>query len=102
MLASGTLHLIMAVVWLVLGVAILLTDPPQLHFQFGGLDFSAGWAALVLAAYDAVRWWSLRSTYLRRRADEDLERRRPERRPDEPERERNPDFIFEEPPDKPT
>jgi hypothetical protein len=98
MLASGTFHLIMAFVWLVLGVAILSTDPPDLHFRFGGLDFSAGWVALVFAAYDAVRWWSLRSAALRRCAAEELERHRPPRRAGEPEPERNSDFIFDEPP----
>ncbi len=95
MLASGAFHLIMAAVWLVLGVVILVTDPPDLHFQFGGVGFSAGWAALLLAGYDAVRGWGLRSSYLRRRAAEEMERSRPARRP---EPERNPDFIFDEPP----
>jgi hypothetical protein len=97
MLASGTFHLIMALVWLVLGLAILGTDPPNLRFSFGGVSFSAGWAALLLAAYDAVRWWSLRTAYVRRRAAEEISKHRPERRPGEPEPERNPDFIFDEP-----
>jgi len=98
MLASGTFHLIMAAVWLVLGVAILWTDPPEWKFTIGGIHFSAAWAALVLAAYDAVRWWSLRSAYLRRRAAEEINKHRPARRPGEPEAARNLDFIFDEPP----
>jgi hypothetical protein len=102
MLASGAFNLIMAAVWLVLGVAVLVADPPQMRFSFGGTTFSTGWVALLFAAYNVVRWWSLRSRELRRRAAEELERRRPGGRPPgRPEPERNPDFIFEDtPPDK--
>ncbi len=98
MLASGTFHLIMAVVWLVMGVAILVTDPPNLRLTRFGLDVSGGWVALFFAVYDGVRWWSLRSADQRRRAAEEMERHRSERRPGEPEPERNPDFIFDERP----
>jgi hypothetical protein len=103
MLASGTFHLIMGVVWLVMGVAILVTDPPGLRLTRIGLDVSGGWVAILFAAYDGVRWWSLRSSYQRRRAAGEMERHRPDRRPADPRQERNPDFIFDEPPppDKP-
>jgi hypothetical protein len=102
MFASGVWHLLLAVVWLVLGVAILVTDPPNLHLRLGGFDFSAGWIALLFAGYDLARWWGLRSAYLRRRAAEEMERHRPPRRPaGEPEPERNPDFIFDDPPPEP-
>jgi hypothetical protein len=99
MLASGLFHLVMAVVWLVLGVAILITDPPGLRLTPFGLDLSLGWFALLLAGYDLARWWSLRLSYQRRRAAEKTEQQRPARRPPETaEPERNPDFIFEDPP----
>jgi hypothetical protein len=99
MLASGAWNLVMAGLWLVLGLGILVTDPPDLRFRFAGVSISSGWAALILAAYNAVRWWSLRSAMMRRRAAEEMERHRPPRRaPGEPEPERNPDFIFDEPP----
>jgi hypothetical protein len=101
MLASGTFHLIMGVVWLVMAVAILVTDPPGLRLTRLGLDVSAGWVALLFAAYDAGRWWSLRSAHRRRLAAEETKRRRPEHRPAEPPQERNPDFIFDESPPKP-
>jgi hypothetical protein len=102
MLASGAFHLIMGAVWLVLGVVVLVTDPPGLRLTRFGLDVSAGWVALLFAAYDGLRWWSLRSAYQRRLAAEELERHRPERRSAPPQGERNPDFIFDEPPpDKP-
>ncbi len=98
MLASGLFHLVMAVVWLVLGVAILVTDPPGLRLTRFGLDVSAGWFALLLTGYDLARWWGLRSASLRRRAAEKMEQQRPARRTTEPpESERNPDFIFEDP-----
>jgi hypothetical protein len=97
-LASGTFHLIMAAAWLVGGVAILVADPPDLRMRLGGVNLSAGWAALVLAAYNLVRWWSLRSSYQRRRAAEEMARHRPGRRRGEPEPERNPDFVFDDPP----
>jgi hypothetical protein len=49
-----------------------------------------------------VRWWGLRSDFVRRRAAEERERRRaPRRPPDASAPERNPDFIFDEPPDNP-
>lgn len=99
MLASGTIHLIMAAVWLVLGIAVLVTDPPSLRLTSFGLNASGGWVALIFAAYDGIRGWGLRSAYQRRRAAEELERRHPERRPAAPPGERNPDFIFDEPPD---
>jgi hypothetical protein len=95
MLGSGVWQPLMAVMWLVLGVAVLVTDPPGMRIP--GINISAGWAALVLAAYNAVRWWSLRSDR-RRRAAAEIERHRRARRPVEPEAERNPDFIFDEPP----
>jgi hypothetical protein len=99
MLASGTFHLIMTAVWLVMGIAIVVTDPPSLRLTRFGLEHvSAGWVALIFAAYDGVRWWSLRSAYRRRQAAAEIERRQPERRPASPQGERNPDFIFDEPP----
>jgi hypothetical protein len=104
MLASGALNLLLAILWLVAGVAILLADPPNLRFPRGAGGISLGWAALLLALYNTARWWGLRSAWARRRAAEELERRRePRRPPAAPEAERNPDFIFDEPPpDKPT
>src|SRR5260370_24863291 len=99
MLASGLFHLVMASVWLILGVAILLADPPGLRLTRFGLDVSVGWFALLLTGYDLARWWSLRSTYKRRRAAEKTEQHRPARRPaDTADSERNPDFIFGDPP----
>ena len=78
MLASGGFHLIMAAVWLVLGVAILVTDPANLRLTRFGLDVSVGWIALLFAAWDGVRWWSLRSANLRRRAAEEMAQHRPD------------------------
>jgi len=98
MLESGAFNLVMAGVWLVAGVAILMADPPSLRFRWGDLNFSSGWIAFLFAAYNGVRWWGLRSAAMRRRTDDEMEKHRPGRRPGEPEPERNPDFIFNEPP----
>jgi hypothetical protein len=98
MLMTGTWHLILAGMWLVLGVAILITDAPNLRLTRFGLDISSGWIALLFAAFSALRWWSFRSAYQRRRAAEEMRRHRPARGHGRPEPERNPDFIFDEPP----
>jgi hypothetical protein len=102
MLASGTLKLVLAVLWTVAGVAILVADPPSLRFRLGDTRFSAGWVALLLGAYNGARWWGVRSADRRRRAAEEMQRHRPPRRPPgEPEPDRNPDFIFDDPPPPP-
>jgi hypothetical protein len=99
MLTSRTIYQIAAISWLVIGVVLLIAGPEWLYFNFLGNRVPSGWAALLLAVYCGVRWWGLRSAYIRRGAAEEMERRRPpRRRPDEPEPERNPDFIFDEPP----
>ena len=84
--------------WLVLSLAILITDPPRFRLTSIGLNISMGWFTLLLAACGAVRWWSLRSAYQRRRAAEEMERRLQARKPPSPEAERNPDFIFDDKP----
>jgi hypothetical protein len=96
MLASGLWRPVMALLWAALGVALIVADPPGTHFP--GTNVSLGWAALLLAAYNLVRWWSQRSARLRQQAAEEIERHRPQRRRGEPEPERNPDFIFDDPP----
>ena len=102
MLVSGAFNLIMAGVWLAAGVAILITDLPAFRFHWGDLNFSSGWFAFLFVAWNAVRWWSLRSAAVRQREVEEMEKHRPGRRSGEPEEERNPDFIFDEPqPEKP-
>ena len=98
MLTSGTWNLILACMWLVLSAALFIVDPKDLRLTRVGLDISLGWITLLLTAWNAVRWWGLHSAYQRRRATEELERHRRSPRRAEPEQERNPDFIFDEPP----
>ncbi len=97
MLVSGAFNLIMAGVWLAAGLAILIADPPSTRIW----GFSIGWFLFVLTAWNLVRWWSLRSAALRRREVEEMQKHRPARRSGEPEPERNPDFIFDEPKPEP-
>jgi hypothetical protein len=89
------LHLFLAALWSVIGIAILLPNT--------GMDFflpdpshrhMVGGFALVLAGYNVIRW---RFSRLQRRLDEDAQPLRPPVRPrvhDEPP---NPDFDFTEP-----
>jgi hypothetical protein len=94
------INLIMAGFWLVIGGTILLYDPPGLRIPVGGGSVSAGWAALLLVAYNLVRWWTYRSARQAQDAVEaDARRREQARREAEfPPGERNPDFLFDEPP----
>jgi hypothetical protein len=57
-------NLYLSGVWLVLGVALLLwhgTHPDDPTFRLRGTDWSPGWAGVVLAVYNLVRWYSLRA-----------------------------------------
>src|SRR5262245_37088528 len=97
---------IMAVAWLVLGGVILVwqavTGTEDLYMRFGGVSFSGGWVALVLALYNLARWWGRRSY---RQAQREAERQAEERRQAHRETERaerqeapNPDFDFSDRP----
>lgn len=86
------LSLILAAFWVVMAVLCFTYD-----LRLWGVNISAGWLALVLAGYNLVRWWARRSASQRARELEQAASHRPGRREPE-ERERNPDFIFDEPP----
>jgi hypothetical protein len=88
------LSLILAAFWVVMAVVAFSYD-----LRIWGINIPAGWLALVLAGYNLVRWWARRSAGQRAREAEQAAQRRPTRRePADAERERNPDFIFDEPP----
>jgi hypothetical protein len=93
------LNLILAVFWLIVA-AVAFASGPGLALHLGGIEFSGGWLAIVLALYNVGRWWSTR-TYRRlrqaeREAQAQLDRRRREERrePAEP----DPNFKFTDPP----
>lgn len=98
-------NLFMAAFWLCLGVALIVyhwlnPDEPFLRLRF--FDFSPGWLAVLMAAYNLVRWWSSRSYDYDRVFEEKAESRRnrsrystirPEEEPPDP----NFDFSKEPP-----
>jgi hypothetical protein len=92
-------NLVLMVIWLAIAVIILAPEgvaPPKLRQQFGGpLQLPVAILALVLAAYNGVRWWAYRSLVRNRPAAPvnplAIRRRETDRGEDE---ERNPDFDF--------
>jgi hypothetical protein len=52
-------NLILAVLWLLLGLALLVGHVlfTEHAFRASVLGVPAGWLALVLAAYNLLRWW---------------------------------------------
>jgi hypothetical protein len=94
------LSLILVVFWVVVAAGIFILDPPQLRIRIGDSSFSSGWVALFLALWNMLRWWSYRSARARNEAAVQTEQRlrRHERPAEDSAPERNPDFIFDEPP----
>jgi hypothetical protein len=102
----ANIRLILAAVWLVLGIALLagpwLSGDPAARPPFGESATTAGWVALLLALYNLVRWWSARSYARQRRAEQEAADRQAAqlraRRPAEPMPEPDPNFNFTETP----
>jgi hypothetical protein len=95
------MNLIFGILWLVAGVAILawqyVTNTPLLYINFG-FPFSSGWLALMLGAYNLVRWYSIRSYRRQRQEAEELWQRRQREHREAERAERNevpnPEFDF--------
>jgi hypothetical protein len=65
------MHLVLALLWLVLGGAVLAwqgTHPDDPGWRILGSNVSVGWLALLFALYDGLRWWSQRSLPQTRRS----------------------------------
>jgi hypothetical protein len=98
------MNLIFGILWLLAGVAILVwqfvTNTPLFYINVG-FPFSTGWLALMLGAYNFVRWYSIRSFRRQRKeVEEEWQRRQREHRAAErAEREEapNPEFDFSKP-----
>ena len=92
--------LILAGFWGIVGVVLLAADPPALRLRVGPDTFSAAWPAFLLAAWNVVRWWGRRGAARRRQdlREAALRRERARRERDVPPEERNPDFVFDDPP----
>jgi hypothetical protein len=99
-------NLFLAGIWTVLGVSLIFYDllvPGGGAWRIFDTNISLGWIALILAGYNIVRWWSRRKSW-----KTDMERKESRRRADlvrrdrefqESGRERDPNFIFDEPPE---
>ena len=84
-------NLFIALFWLILGLGFFFVPffvPTFPRWRIVGTDWSIGWLAIGLAAYNLVRWW----LFYRQQS------RRPELSADEPPptrpREYNPEFDF--------
>ena len=106
-------NLVLAAAWLVLGIALLVYERVEpggggATFKLGNTTISLGWVALLLACYNLVRGWHRWTSWRARRQHEELARQREFKRRarafEESGRERDPNFVFEEPagPDKPS
>jgi hypothetical protein len=95
------MNLILALFCLTAGVAMLVHErlTGAMTWRIRGTDFSAGWLLLVLAVYNLVRWWSLRS---QQKTQEEISRQqlnRSSRDPDAPPP--DPNFDFSDKPKAP-
>ena len=97
------LNLIMAFVWLLgaAGLFVWNAQNPDRALVIRRTDVSLGWFALVIGAYNLVRWWSRRAAAREERAERS--RRRP---PEEEEirrgyQEPDPNFDFSRREDEP-
>ena len=101
------MHLILAMVWLVVGVVWIAYDTyvGDSAWAIRGLGWSPGWLMLLLSAYNFLRWWSRRQN--RKIRDDEyqarLQRRQYLRHPPPVRREPpDPNFNFtDEPPQEP-
>src|SRR4051812_27941305 len=97
-MSISVINLILAMLWLALGISLFIvhvTGIKELSIRF---DI----AALVLAVYNLVRWWSMRMAQKQRDRDEQMLHRPPLRRASDELRTPDPNFIFtDQPPSTP-
>ena len=100
------INLVLALVWGLFGIVLIAyhsyTGDPRWRAHLIGGDLSLGWAALLICAYNLVRYYFYRMVLADRRAAEELRIRRAQilaRKPPPQYGEPNPDFRFsDEPP----
>jgi hypothetical protein len=90
-------YLTLALVWLALAAMLHLLYVNDPLAQPGGREQLGSWLAGLLCVYNAVRW-ILQRDAARRRAKGALARFESQYHRNAGPRERNPDFIFDEPP----
>src|SRR5262245_22256858 len=89
--------LFLALLWLFPGLAFLALDAVtgQTHaLTFGSLRLPLGWVFMAFAAFNLVRWWTVRPARAERLALFERRRSRPRRSEPEPDSA----FRFDEPP----
>src|SRR5205807_2892594 len=87
-------YLIMAAFWFVAGLLLIVWQwlhPEHAFFTIWGSGVSFGWFAMVLALYNLVRWYSVRSNARQRNATRVWEHRRSSARRAEESSELRPD-----------
>ena len=103
---ARVINLILAFIWAVVGVGLIVYHATT-NDQWGRIhlidgNFSMGWAALVLCAYNLVRYWARRMMLAHRRLQDEMRFRRAEmlaKKPRPQYGDPNPDFMFtDEPP----
>ncbi len=100
------MNLILALLWLLGGIAVLAYDyftggVPFLRIR--GTDLSFGWLLLVLGAYNLARWWSLRCSRAAQQAQwmAQAQRHRAAHHRERPEDPPDPNFNFTDQPPPP-
>jgi hypothetical protein len=92
----AAVRLFLTLLWLLPGLGFLLNDMltgRTIGFEFGRWRVPLWLPCLLMAGFDFIRWWAVRS----RPAASESWRRRPRRRSD-PDAEPNSAFRFDDPP----
>ena len=99
-------NLYLAGIWLLLGVGLLAYEhlfPGAVAPKIPYVECSYGWLAIALAGYNMLRFWGRWNTWKAEQQRKDTRRRadlaRRNREFQESGHERDPNFIFEEPPE---
>jgi hypothetical protein len=74
------LYLALAIAWFLAAAFVFIeqtrTGDPRCFVRLFGSEISYGWFALILSAYNGLRWWARRSEAERGRLEEAMKRRR--------------------------
>lgn len=60
------MNLILAIVWLIAAVLFFVwsfKEPDNPYNKLFGTELSLGWIAIVMVAYNLVRWWNWKQYY---------------------------------------
>jgi hypothetical protein len=91
---NGIFNLVLAGIWLVLGLAFLLLPVVDPDGAGGRVNPLFGWVGLVLCVYNLARWWVARQAALERQVRQDAHARRRVEEAPRPDRPPDPNFDF--------